>query len=48
MREKLFSILLSAGMAAAFSPALAGEPITLREMGSFHVGGRVVEISGKL
>ena len=47
MREKLFSILLCAGMVAAFSPALAGEPITLREMGSFHVGGRVVEISGK-
>ena len=27
--------------------ALAGEPIALRDMGSFHVGGRVVEISGK-
>lgn len=25
----------------------AGEPIHLRDMGSFHVGGRLVEISGK-
>jgi len=25
----------------------AAEPITLRDMGSFHVGGRLVEISGK-
>jgi hypothetical protein len=43
MREKLFSILLCAATVAATSPALAGEPIALR--GSFHVGGRVVEIS---
>ena len=47
MREKLFTILICAGTVAAFSQALAGEPITLRDMGSFHVGGRVVEISGK-
>src|SRR5260370_29262707 len=26
----------------------AAEPIALRDMGSFHVGGRLVEISGKL
>ena len=44
MRKTLFAILLSA---AAIGPTLAGEPITLRDMGSFHVGGRVVEISGK-
>jgi len=44
MRKTLFSILLSA---AAINPTFAGEPITLRDMGSFHVGGRVVEISGK-
>jgi predicted oxidoreductase len=25
----------------------ASEPIALRDMGSFHVGGRLVEISGK-
>src|SRR6266699_3637014 len=28
-------------------PANADEPIILRDMGSFHVGGRLVEISGK-
>jgi pimeloyl-ACP methyl ester carboxylesterase len=28
-------------------PALAEDPIALRDMGSFHVGGRLVEISGK-
>ncbi|PSO16526.1 esterase [Bradyrhizobium sp. MOS003] len=27
--------------------ACAAEPISLRDMGSFHVGGRLVEISGK-
>jgi hypothetical protein len=47
MRRKLFTILVCAGTVAALSPALAGEPIILRDMGSFHVGGRVVEISGK-
>ena len=26
---------------------MASEPITLRDMGSFHIGGRVVEITGK-
>ena len=29
------------------TPANAAEPIVLRDMGSFHVGGRLVEISGK-
>src|SRR5947207_629799 len=29
------------------TPAGAEEPISLRDMGSFHVGGRLVEISGK-
>src|SRR5450830_464483 len=43
MRKILFSIVL----AAATVPAMAGEPIALRDMGSFHVGGRVVEITGK-
>lgn len=33
---------------ALVSPALAtDEPIALRGMGSFHVGGRIVEVSGK-
>jgi len=43
MRHIPISILLTVVTASAF----AGEPITLRDMGSFHVGGRVVEISGK-
>ena len=43
MRHIPVSILLTVVTASAF----AGEPITLRDMGSFHVGGRVVEISGK-
>src|SRR5262245_16738746 len=37
----LATILISA------LPAKAEEPIALRDMGSFHVGGRLVEISGK-
>ncbi|MDB5534561.1 MAG: esterase, partial [Hyphomicrobiales bacterium] len=28
------------------SVATAAEPIHLRDMGSFHVGGRIVELSG--
>ncbi len=42
--------LISAALAvAAFSiaPALADDDIVLRGMGSFHVGGRVVEVKGK-
>ncbi len=35
----LFSLMLT--------PALGAEPIALRDMGSFHIGGRVVEISGR-
>jgi hypothetical protein len=38
-----FALCLTAG------PALAQtkEPITLRDMGSFHVGGRVIDITGQ-
>lgn len=39
--------LLACVLAAAAGPAFADEPIVLRGMGSFHIGGRVVEISGK-
>ena len=44
------SRLAAASVAAilmAAQPARAEEPISLRDMGSFHVGGRLVEISGK-
>ena len=37
--------VLALGLSAA--PALAEAPISLRGMGSFHVGGRTVEITGK-
>src|SRR5579864_8752714 len=43
MRKTLFLILL----AAATVPAIAAEPLVLREMGSFHVGGRIAEVTGK-
>lgn len=39
--------LLACALAAVAVPAFADEPIVLRGMGSFHVGGRVVEITGK-
>src|ERR1700682_2600469 len=34
-------------VAASMTAAMAAEPIALRDMGSFHVGGRLVEITGK-
>ncbi|MCW5690578.1 MAG: esterase [Pseudolabrys sp.] len=43
MRKLFLSLMLS--MIAL--PAVAAEPIVLRGMGSFHVGGRIAEVSGK-
>ncbi len=43
MRHILIGLLL--GMLA--TPASADDDIVLRGMGSFHVGGRVVEVKGK-
>jgi pimeloyl-ACP methyl ester carboxylesterase len=40
-------VIAGLALGLAVMPALAEEPITLRGMGSFHVGGRIVEISGK-
>jgi pimeloyl-ACP methyl ester carboxylesterase len=40
-------IIMATAVTLATAPAFAGEPITLRDMGSFHVGGRIVEVSGK-
>src|SRR5665647_9272 len=37
----------AAATVAAMNPDTAKQPITLRDMGSFHIGGRVVEITGK-
>jgi hypothetical protein len=40
-------LLLAMIFALAALPARAEDDIVLRQMGSFHIGGRVVEISGK-
>src|ERR1700743_1567115 len=40
-------IFAAAATLLTIVPAGAAEPISLRDMGSFHVGGRLVEISGK-
>ena len=47
MHRFLFSIVLAAATVPAMNPAKAAEPIVLRDMGSFHVGGRIAEVSGK-
>ena len=39
--------LIAAAIGFAAAPALAGEPILLRDMGSFHIGGRLIEITGQ-
>jgi pimeloyl-ACP methyl ester carboxylesterase len=47
-RKTMRPVILGLVLGCAFAPALANdEPITLRGMGSFHIGGRVVEITGK-
>ncbi len=44
----IFGVTLAAALTVLTSvAAIAAEPIALRDMGSFHVGGRLVEISGK-
>jgi pimeloyl-ACP methyl ester carboxylesterase len=40
-------ILLALGVAAGSACAQSNEPILLRGMGSFHIGGRVIEITGQ-
>jgi pimeloyl-ACP methyl ester carboxylesterase len=40
-------ILAAAGLAASAATVSANDDISLRGMGSFHIGGRVAEISGK-
>jgi hypothetical protein len=44
MRRCLIGVIFALVMAPAFA---AEEDIVLRGMGSFHVGGRVAEVSGK-
>src|SRR5947209_13836915 len=40
-------IALAVSLAAGSAWAQGKEPIALRDMGSFHVGGRVIEITGQ-
>ena len=40
-------LISAALLALAIAPALAEEDIVLRGMGSFHIGGRIAEVSGK-
>jgi pimeloyl-ACP methyl ester carboxylesterase len=44
--SRIRGVIVSLALSVA-TPAWATEPIALRDMGSFHVGGRLVEISGK-
>jgi hypothetical protein len=39
--------LIALALALAALPARAEDDIVLRAMGSFHIGGRVAEVSGK-
>jgi hypothetical protein len=45
--SRIAATLIGTALALNAAPALADDPISLRDMGSFHVGGRLVEISGK-
>jgi pimeloyl-ACP methyl ester carboxylesterase len=45
MRRSIMVLALS--LAAGSACAQSKEPILLREMGSFHIGGRVIEITGQ-
>ncbi|WP_407150138.1 esterase [Bradyrhizobium sp. ORS 86] len=42
-----FALISAAAILMASTATHAAEPIALRDMGSFHVGGRLVEIKGK-
>ena len=46
LSDRIFAAaLLAIGLEAAMPKARADEPLVLKDMGSFHVGGRLVEIS---
>jgi len=50
MRAVLLSLMIGVGatsLGAPFAVAQNKEPIALRDMGSFHIGGRLIEISGQ-
>ena len=45
MRRAVTGLLFT--LAATPAIAQSKEPIALRDMGSFHVGGRIIEITGQ-
>ena len=47
MRAMGSGFLAGAMTLALMTVASAAEPIQLRDMGSFHVGGRIVELTGQ-
>ena len=47
MRKILTTLFLCATASSISGAASAAEPMALRDMGSFHVGGRIGEITGK-
>lgn len=47
MRYFTFASALASVLVMAAAPAVAAEPIALRDMGSFHIGGRIAEVTGK-
>ena len=47
MKRILFGAFLGAAAAIALTSTVAAQDIVLRAMGSFHVGGRIVEVTGK-
>ena len=47
MRHFTFVSAFASALVMAAAPAVAAEPIALRDMGSFHIGGRIAEVSGK-
>ena len=45
MQRLVLAVTLS--LVAALTPAQAKDPLELRDMGSFHIGGRLIEITGQ-
>ena len=46
-REMMRCALIAAAVSLVALPAFANDDIVLRGMGSFHVGGRIAEVTGK-
>ena len=46
MQRLVLAVTLS--LVAALTPAQAKDPLELRDMGSFHIGGRLIEITRRV